>query len=714
MTLKFGKLKIRNFQSFGNDETEIDFNTNLLTLITGQNGAGKSTILEALNFACFGRPYRKIKIGDLVNRYNKKNLETDLEIIRENNIKWRIVRGLAPQKLEIYKDGELQIKQDIKEMQNFIETSILGFDEKIFRQIVTLGSGYYVPFLKLPLAQKREIIEQLFELDVFSKMKVVTKDKISKQETKLYNIENEKRLILNTISNLKAEHERALKHNEQIKIQKENEKEKIKISIKEKEEEKNNLECNINDLSEKIETLGGDNVRKEIEEIKNKIIQLSLNHKGLKSTIEDKYKPQLTDIQNIIVEGEKKLRIIESEELKTNFNIQQEKRNELDLHNKQINQIDIEVRLLEKEIFSIRKELKFYEENTACPTCGTDLTGERIIDLVEELKSKESISYNILEHKVAKIDSIKLNEKNIIQKYTAILYELNEKNKNEKIILEEQLQQYNDEKNKINDEIDNEIKNQSQNIRNEMDKLDGEKRELETDLTIIQTQERNLQDQRTNLKLCNNGIENFKKQLENIDNNFKYIDIDEIFEKLEESRNKITETNKSEKKEKLILSYFEKISELVSDSGIKTQIIKNYLPIIETKVKEYLALFSSEYSIEFSEEFDTTIKLRMNEKIDYDSLSGGEKIRVDLAIMFSFVSFIKMKTGAMTNLIFFDEILDSSLDTQGISSLVQILNLFTQNEFTIFVISHREENKSEDFKKVFEVKKERYSKIIEV
>jgi DNA repair exonuclease SbcCD ATPase subunit len=262
--------------------------------------------------------------------------------------------------------------------------------------------------------------------------------------------------------------------------------------------------------------------------------------------------------------------------------------------------------------------------------------------------------------------------------------------------------------------IENEITVQSGKWIETLGNLKTEKSQIEIVLESIMKLEEEIKKFENDILVMTTAKKIWEDKLKTVDSEAKYINLEPIQEKLKENRDLIVKLNKDEKQIELIINYFKVAESLVSDSGIKSQIIKHYLPILVSKVNEYLALFSAEYSIEFTEEFDIHIQLRKNEYVDYDNFSGGEKIRIDLALIFSFVSFIKMKTGAMCSLLFFDEILDSSLDMNGITSLVQILNLFTQTGFTVMVVSHREENRSEDFKKIFEIKKEKFSKIEEI
>jgi DNA repair exonuclease SbcCD ATPase subunit len=267
---------------------------------------------------------------------------------------------------------------------------------------------------------------------------------------------------------------------------------------------------------------------------------------------------------------------------------------------------------------------------------------------------------------------------------------------------------------KIRKEISEEISKSTAGLNEKLLELNNKKYQIEIILSSIEKLKKKIDEFSNELLVLATTKDMWADKFLNADKEAKYINLEPVQKSLQENRDLIAKLNKDERQERVIIDYFKLVENLVSDSGIKAQIIKNYLPILVSKVNEYLALFSAEYTIEFTEEFDVRIQLRKNEYVDYDNFSGGEKIRIDLALIFSFVSFIKMKTGVMCSLLFFDEILDSSLDMNGITQLVQILNLFSTTGFTVMVVSHREENRSEDFKKIFEIKKEKFSKIMEV
>jgi DNA repair exonuclease SbcCD ATPase subunit len=711
--LTFQKLRFKNFQSFGNEVTEIDLDSKTLTLITGKNGAGKSTIVDALNFALFGRPYRKVKIGDLVNRINGKQLYTEIEISK-NDQKWKIGRGLSPQKLDIYKGDELQSKQDIRDMQDFIEKNILGFDEKIFRQIVTLGSGYYVPFLKLPLAQKREIIEQLFELDIFSKMKIVVKDALSKHIGKLTNISSEKVRVENTILNLKEEIDRSEKHNLSVKKEVEENKIKIKKQIDVQQETIDKAKEGIKIAEEKIKGIGGTEVKIKLESVKKEISETTIKIGTVENDVKKKWSLQQEEKQK------------EKDKIQVEIDDFQDYKSKLDLNYRDTDSrnnqtFSAEERKLEKVevVLNRQKEetlhsLEFYRFNTVCPTCKSELTGEKIEKLVKELEG-------ILSNTDSEISILKDKHKDLSLKCTEVAKTMDSEYKDSVLIVTNKISNLRNKKDEILKEfggftskIENEITVQSGKWIETLGNLKTEKSQIEIVLESIMKLEEEIKKFENDILVMTTAKKIWEDKLKTVDSEAKYINLEPIQEKLKENRDLIVKLNKDEKQIELIINYFKVAESLVSDSGIKSQIIKHYLPILVSKVNEYLALFSAEYSIEFTEEFDIHIQLRKNEYVDYDNFSGGEKIRIDLALIFSFVSFIKMKTGAMCSLLFFDEILDSSLDMNGITSLVQILNLFTQTGFTVMVVSHREENRSEDFKKIFEIKKEKFSKIEEI
>jgi len=596
-------------------------------------------------------------------------------------------------------------------MQDFIEKNILGFDEKIFRQIVTLGSGYYVPFLKLPLAQKREIIEQLFELDIFSKMKIIVKDKLSKIQTKLYEISNNKKLVENSIQHVKDEVKRAEQTNVQIKENIEQKKKELQEKILDKQTTIAEIDLRIYDFNRIMSKAGPSDT---LENINRRLSDLRIKKASVETDISNKYSKQIEDIQRVKHSSNSELLKLANE--KSNFERERDKvlfaiasnADENILANK------YHIKTAAIKIDELNEELKFYTTNTICPKCKSELHGEKVEKLKEDLqlqiKAKET-EIILYEKEIELLKVKKISDLDIESNKTQTQLNIFQKNAE---TINNQITEMNSKQLDINCSIKKESEIAIKEIEDQIEKENQIKKETEAMLA----EELRYKNEIVKLEKTKSENETFisayQKQYNEIELNIPFVNIQEIENMLEEVRKKLVDIVKSEKQSTMSQDYFKIMENLVSDSGIKTQIIKHYLPILQQKVNEYLALFQSECSIELTETFDVNIKKRYGEYIAYDRFSGGEKIRIDLALMFSFVSFLKMKTGANCSLLFFDEILDSSLDKSGISVLVQILKLFTANGFSIFIVSHREENKSEDFSNVLEVRKNQFSKIIQI
>ena len=530
----FENVKWKNFLSTGNHFTEVQLNRSKTTLIIGENGSGKSTILDALCFALFNKPFRIIKKAQLVNSINGKNCEVEVNFVVGKS-RFKVVRGIKPTRFEIYRNDEL-FNQDAaaRDYQKFLEQQILKLNYKSFTQIVVLGSASFTPFMQLSGNARREIIEDLLDIKVFSTMNEVLKDKVADSKLKINKFENDLELVKS-----KAEVQKNY-------IKKLEEDKKKKTDQLEKDIEENVL----------------------LKECLEKVVLLEKRKIEDKNTVE----PKLTKVHK-----------------------------------------------LREKLYSKKdkcaEEIKFYEDHNECPTCDQTLN--------EETKNKH----------------IKKNE-NKIKEYINALDELLLQMKPLQARFDEIIQ---------TEELINNTNAEVRALENVVDRLREEVDEDAVEDIDIEKERLKLKD------IAKQGISVTKERDEVIGDKY-YLDVASI---------------------------------LLKDTGIKTKIIRQYLPVMNRIINKYLQAMDFFVSFEIDESFVETIKSRHRDDFSYASFSEGEKQRIDLALMMAWRTIAKMKNSTNTNLLILDEVFDSSLDTSGTELLHQILGTLDNNSNT-FVISHRD------------------------
>lgn len=544
----FETIRYKNFLSSGNNFTEIKLNTHGNNVIIGKNGAGKSTILDALTFVLFNKPFRKINKPQLVNTINGKDCCVEIEF-SVGKKSYKIIRSMKPNKFEVYVDGEM-MNQDAAaaDQQKFLEQTILKLNYKSFTQIVVLGSSTFVPFMQLPLASRRDIIEDLLDIQVFSTMN----------------------------SNLK---DRMKQVNDDIRF-KDKDLELVKHRIESQEE-----------LIKELETQS-DNLIQHKEQKISSLIEQSESIRLTNLAQED----SITSIQCDLPDGDK-------------------------LSKKYDNLKEFKVKFKTK-LSNLNKELLFYSNNDKCPTCKQHIDSDFKESKIN--KNKESISetekaWGVLDEQISdvkvQIDKFKEVSNDIRTRYSAI-------DKNNGII------------NHINRQI----------------------RDLEGEIKSIKDSKNN----------------SSKEQ--------------EQLESLQEQKVAHEQTLFLHKETK---DYFSVAANLLKDTGIKTRIIKRYLPVMNKLINQYLQQMDFFVNFTLSESFEETIKSRYRDDFSYSSFSEGEKSRIDIALMLTWRSVAKLKNSVDTNLLILDEIFDSSLDSTGTDELSYILRNFT-SDLNLFIISHRE------------------------
>ena len=546
--IKFEKIRYKNFLSTGNTFTEIDLLKAKSTLIVGQNGAGKSTMLDAISFALFGKPHRSITKNQLVNSINKKNCEVECEFTI-GNAQFKIVRGIAPNKFEIWRNGTM-INQSshAKEYQKILEQNYLKLNHKSFHQVVVLGSSSFIPFMQLPGGHRRDVIEDLLDIKVFSKMNSILKEKASILKEQL----NENHY-----------------NNEIIKSKIDTQKKYIRdVTVLTEQTKKS-----------KQDTIG---------EYNNDIRVLNETNAELSHDVENREEPLSKEL------GE--------------------------FHDKKQNLLSY-FSQFKTQMSTITKDAKFYEENLECPTCSQEIA--------EDVRNAKL--------KVAK--------------------------------------------------------DKAKELKSAMDRASIESTSIEANITKLGEELNIIRNKQKELHSNNNEISRLQRQITGIEEELAT----NVTADLREAQETLSNLNNS--REGLLESKFEMnerqqynsvILEMLKDTGIKTKIIKQYLPVINKLINQYLQILDFFVHFDLDESFQETIRSRHRDEFTYDSFSEGEKQRIDLALLFTWRQVAKMKNSVSTNLLMLDETFDSSLDHEGVDNLMKIL--YSLDEDTnVFVISHKGE-----------------------
>jgi DNA repair exonuclease SbcCD ATPase subunit len=546
--LVFHKIRYKNFLSSPNTLTEIDFEKSSTNILIGTNGAGKSTVLDALTFVLFNRPFRKINKPQLVNSVNEKDCLVEIEF-SINNKDYLVRRGIKPNIFDIEVNGvPLHKEADDRANQRILEENILKVNYKSFTQIVILGSSTFVPFMQLTTANRREVIEDLLDIRIFSAMNVLIKEKIREKKDQIKSLD----------------------------LKKETLKDKMKMQQSFIEELESRGNANINANQEKITKLDAE-------------VGIYMNENG--RTEEQIF--SYTKEQEEVIGADDKL--VKLNNLKGKIS---------------------------QKVSVITKEHKFFTENTVCPTCTQTIEEEfrlnRITDAQNKAKELQK-GFQELE------ETIKL-EKERERQFTTLSKEIT----------------------KLNHEISQNNTRISLNQR--------QIRDLESE---IQTITQNLANRNTE----HEKLEEFQTNLQN------------------------TFENLSKKKEEIV--YYDFAYSLLKDDGVKTKIIKKYLPFINQQVNRYLQMMDFYINFQLDSEFNETVKSPIHEDFSYSSFSEGEKAKINLALVFAWREVARVKNSINTNLLFFDEIFDSSLDEFGTDSFLKIIRYVIKNA-NIFVISHKD------------------------
>ena len=536
----------------------MDLASSKTTLVVGENGAGKSTLLDALSFALFNKPFRKVNKPQLMNAINKKDLVVELEFSVGKH-QYKIVRGMKPNVFELYKNGDL-LNQDAesKDYQKILEDQILKVNHKSFNQVVVLGSASFVPFMQLPSGQRREVIEDLLDLQIFTTMNTLLKDKLATNTTRLYELDSQTKVL----------------------------EEKIKVMKEHRSRLEANTEKMLVEKNEKIEE-----AEKKIALIVKSRSKLQLELESLKETISDK------------------------DRLRDKFE---------------------KFKILEAQISSKRKNLEksreFFHDTETCPTCTQGIEHDFKVKMIED--------------KTRQIEEIEAGIEKLISEKTK-------------------------------------LSNRIEEISTVSDKI--------LDLTIKLNSTSTQRDQ------LEGYIDELRSDMKSVVESVEQDNIPEIESELDAA----IDTYNAEVEDRSVL---QAASVVLKDGGIKAKIIKQYVPVINKLINKYLSAMDFFVQFELNEQFEETIKSRFRDEFSYASFSEGEKMRINLAILFTWRAVAKLRNSINTNLLIMDEVFDSSLDSTGTEEFMKILINLTQDTNT-FIISHKTDQLWDKFERVIRFEK---------
>lgn len=561
--ITFEKIRWKNFLSTGNFFTEIQLNRSSNTLIVGQNGAGKSTILDALCFVLFGKPFRKINKPQLANSINGKDCIVEIEFTIGDR-KYKVIRGIKPNVFEIWCNG-IMVNQDakVKDYQEHLEKIILKLNYKSFTQVIILGSASFVPFMQLSPSDRRTIIEDLLDIEIFSSMNTLVKQRLLEIKDSMFSSKGTMEIYA-----------------EKIKLQKEN-----------IEQHKKNNE----------------------EEVVKKQAEITTNEE-----LYSKSESDIAKIQAVVVE------------------LQKEIADELTVNQKSSKLVQLETKL-ESRIKKIDREISFFETNDSCPTCTQGIS--------ETFRNEQVETHN----------KTKIEVSNGLQE------------------INKQIQIYNDRINDIH-KINSEISNHNM----EMVKLT------------------------TTMQSITKYIAKLNKEITEL--NVKKETMEDGNEYLHELKNGLSSMVEEQKELITTKQYFEFASNLLKDTGIKTKIIKQYLPIMNKMINKYLTSMNFFVNFNIDENFEETIKSRFRDDFSYYNFSEGEKFRIDVALLLTWRQIARLKNSVNTNLLILDEVFDSSLDIGGTDEFMKLIGEFG-HDTNVFVISHKGDQLFDKFRSVIKFEK---------
>ena len=545
--ITFQKIKWKNFLSTGNQFTEVNFEEHPTNLIVGTNGAGKSTILDALTFVLFNKPYRKINKPQLANTTNERECLVEIEF-SINSRQYVVRRGIKPNVFDIVVNGnQLHREADDRSMQRILEENILKLNYKSFTQIVILGSSTFVPFMQLTSSNRREVIEDLLDIRIFSAMNNIIKETLKEKKNQVKSLD----------------------------LKRETLKDKMKMQKNFIEELENRGKANIEANEKKVDKL-------------------------------------LKEVDVFIEENEKT-----EEEVK----VRTKKQEEVTGATQKLSKLNNLKGKISNKVATITKEHKFFNENTVCPTCQQDIEEEFRLNRIEDAQNKA---------------------KELKEGYDELANTIKFEQRRER---------------------------QFTTLSQEITKLTHDISQNNTRISINQRQ----------IRECEHEIQTITSNLQN--RNTEHEKLEEFKENLHKTIEEL-----ADKKQEIVYNDF--AYSLLKDDGVKTKIIKKYLPFISQQVNRYLQMMEFYINFQLNEEFNESVKSPIHEDFSYSSFSEGEKMRIDLALLFTWREVARVKNSANTNLLIMDEVFDSSLDGFGTDEFLKIIR-YVIKDANIFVISHK-------------------------
>ena len=545
--ITFKQIRWKNFLSTGNQFTEVCFTENSTNLIIGSNGAGKSTILDALTFSLFGKSFRKINKPQLVNTTNEKDCKVEVEFSTPGT-EWKVVRGIKPAVFEIWRnDNLLDQSAAALDQQKWLEQNVLKMNYKSFTQIVILGSSTFVPFMQLSAQNRRDVIEDLLDIRIFSSMNNLIKEKIRalKEDVKVFELKKESL-------------------NDKVQMQE--------------------------NFIEELENRG----KKNIEDKESKIGKLLVEENNWMGDNEEKNR-ELVDLQGKLEEYAGA-----TEKLRTLGNLKGK---------------------ISNKVSTITKEHKFFTQNTVCPTCDQAIEEtfriNRINDAQDKAKELQS-GYKELEVAINKEEERERQFLLLSKEITSLTHGISKNN--------------------------------------------------------------------TQIAGCQRQIRDLESEIQRIADNLANRNIEH--EKLESFKGNLKTTYDELAQRKDTINYYDFSYSLLKDGGVKSKIIKKYLPLINQQVNRYLQMMDFYINFTLDEEFNETVQSPIHEDFSYSSFSEGEKMRIDLALLFTWREVARMKNSVNTNLLIMDEVFDSSLDGFGTEEFLKIIR-FVIKDANVYVISHK-------------------------
>jgi DNA repair exonuclease SbcCD ATPase subunit len=561
--IEFKTIRYKNLLSSGNVFTEVPLNSHTTTLIVGENGAGKSTILDALTFGLYGRPFRKINKGQLVNSINKRDMLVEIEFTVGHR-DYMVRRGIKPNVFEVFQDGQLMnISASTADYQDILDKQVLKLNYKSFSQIVVLGSASFVPFMQLTAAARREVIEDLLDIQVFSVMNTLLKDRAHANKTAITEAQHRVKVAATLKASYK-EHAKSIQDDRDAQI-----------------------------LAKK----------QQLASIKTEVI-------ALKETIAERT-AALAPYANL-------------EEQQRSFTVDRQG-------------LEHRLSMLEERIRGLQEHTTFFHDHDNCPSCQQKIDDNHRHDIVRKIDT------DINAHR-ERIEQIKSQIADINTTLAALAA-------------------------------------RNAEAYNITQSLSESRSELRTRMSIAQS--------------INEDIKQLKARTSIADDySGKIVELDATMATEDAALDKLTTDR----------AVIEAASVLLKDTGIKTRIIKQYMPVINKLINKYLAAMDFFVNFEIDENFNESIKSRFRDEFSYASFSEGEKSRLDLALLFTWRSIARLRNSASTNLLILDEVFDGSLDAQGNDELLKIINELSEGS-NVFVISHKTDAYTDKFERVLRFEK---------